>query len=623
MFPQFLEELDPNVYCSDNYTVVDIEVDTSQGDFGRPIYPANRGLLACWRTKEGILKKCWGNELEWGELYDDIANARFIVAHNSKYELSWFLRAGIDISHILPFDTQLAEYVLLGNLVSGHADSGIPPTSISLDSCAARRGWSRKDPIVDLLMEHRINPRDMPRKWLEDRCFQDVLTTHELFKHQREALKSSNRLPVLYTRCLLVPVLADIQAQGMQLDNERVQTVYAEYASKSGEMEQRISVQTGGINVNSSKQLGEYLYDKLGFEEIRDRRGNPKRTPTGSRKTDSKTLAILGAESEPQRTFISLYKEQSRLADAISKNLRFFKGICDDFSGKFYADLNQTRTATHRLSSTGISTAYGGVQFQNLPKAFKRLFKASTAGWYIAETDGSQLEFRVAAYLGDDTQARADIDNPDFDAHITSGAAKEDIEYDILLARYREGDKKAKEIRDAAKPDTFKPLYGGSKGTKKQERWYSEFKRRYSGLAETQKQWVSTVLHDKKLVTPWGLTFFFPNARMSKSGYVNVGNAVYNYCIQALATAEIIPIALVYLYHSILAAGLGSKVKFVNTVHDSVVCEIAPDVVDEYKRIAGECFTTRVYAYLRKVYKMEFDVPLAAETKIGQFWGEE
>ncbi len=620
--PPFLERLDPNIYQSNNYVVLDFETDTSHGDFGRPIFPDNKLLLACWRTAEGLVKSHWGNELEQQDLFKDIESADYVVAHNAIYELGWLKRGGYDISKILPFDTQLGEYVILGNLVSGHADSGVPPTSISLDNCAARRGWARKDPAVDVLMAHGINPACMPRKWLEDRCKQDIETTHALFLHQRATLLATNRLSVLFTRCLLTPVLADIQSEGMQLDHERVKAEFESHTGQSAALEIRIKEITGGINTNSPKQLGEFIYDTLEFEEIRDRRGNPKRTTSGQRKTDAKTLAALGGQSAAQKQFLGLYREQSKLADALSKSLNFFKGVCETQNGHFHADLNQTRTATHRLSSSGIPNQFGSVQFQNLAKAFKRLFKASRKDWLIAETDGSQLEFRVAGYVSQDPQIMADIVNPDFDAHITSGAAKEDIPYDTLLERYRAGDKKAKEIRDAAKPDTFKPLYGGSKGTKKQERWYDEFKRRYKRLNEVQRDWVSQVLSTKRLVLPWGMTFFFPNARISSSGYVNVGNAVFNYPVQSLATAEIIPIAIVYLWHTIKQLGLDAKIKMINTVHDSIVCEISPDVVVQYKKIAEECFTTRVYEYLKRVYGLDFNVVLGCEHKIGQFWGE-
>lgn len=623
-FPIFLEQLDPKVYLREDYLTLDFEVDTGQGDFGRPIYPNNRLLLAAWKMgSSGEIKTHWGNELEQQELYEDLSRVSFVICHHAIYELGWLKRGGFPISTLIPFDTQLAEYVLLGNLVSGHADSGVPPTSISLDSCAARRGWSRKDPAVDILMGNRINPVSMPRKWLADRCKQDVETTYALFKDQRECLGRTSRLPVLFTRCLLTPVLADIQSEGMQLDAERVAAEHTAYSERAANLEGKIREFTGGINTNSPKQLGEFIYDKLGFKELLDRRGNPKRTPTGNRKTDAKTLPLLAGATREQKEFLDLYREQSKLADALSKSLNFFKGVCETQNGLFHADLNQTRTATHRLSSTGIPNSFGSVQFQNLAKAFKRLFRAKREGWLLAETDGSGLEFRVAGFLGQDPQIMADLTDPRFDPHITSAAAMEGKDYDTLYDAYKSGDKAVKKIRDGAKASTFAPLYGATKGSKKQERWYSEFKRRYAALEAVQRGWVAEVLRTKQLILPWGMRFFFPNARMSASGYVNVGNAVYNYPCQSLATADLIPISIVYLWHTIKARGLQNKIVLINTIHDSVVCEIHPSVVAEYEEIVKECFTTLVYKYIDKVYHMTFNVPLACETVIGRYWGEE
>ena len=625
MLPKFLEDLNPDIYRSDNYVVLDFEVDTSHGDFGRPIFQDNRLLCAAYKVgRVGKTQVRWGNEIQQAEVYETLSNADFIVAHNAIYELGWLRRGGYDIARSLCFDTQLAEYVLLGNLVSGHSDSGVPPRSISLDASAHRRGWARKDPVIDILMGHGINPASMPRKWVEDRCKQDVETTHELFKDQLAALIASNRLPVLYTRCLLTPVLADIQSEGMQLDKERVNAEYEDHQTQDATLEKELTEITGGINLRSGLQLGDYLYSKLGFSEKTGRDGQPKRTDSGRKCTDVKTLATLEAKTQEQRKFLGLHKEKSRISAALSKSLNCFKGLCEHSNGLLFADLNQTRTATHRLSSTGITTDWGSVQFQNLARAFKRLFRAKRAGWLIAEADGAGLEFRIAGHLGDDAQIRADLEDPDFDPHVTSLAEMQNVEYSQLLERYRQGDSAAKQGRTKAKAVTFKPLFGGSEGTAKERRWFKRFAERYHQLRTTQKGWVNEVLGgDHCLTTEWGLRFYFPNARISASGYCNVQNAVYNYPIQSLATAEIIPIAIVYLWHSLREAGISHLVRLVNTVHDSVVAEIHQDAVDLYRKLVKDCFTSRVYEYLARVYRLNLTVKLDVEIHIGQFWGEE
>jgi DNA polymerase I-like protein with 3'-5' exonuclease and polymerase domains len=662
--PSFLENLDPTIYLSDNYVVLDFEIDTSHGDFGNPVHPDNQMLLASWKigpahegsTLFGTLKSKWGSEYDLDELMHDIRQADFLVAHNAKYELGWLKRAGLDLHNVLVFDTKIGEYVLLGNMAAG--DETMLPISTSLDVCAQRRGFPPKDPVVDILMKHGINPVRMPREWLQGRCEQDVVSTEAVFLDQRRRLKATGRLPVLYTRCLLTPVLADIESEGMALNPERVQEEYVKAVAELQQLEQELSAMTGGINWRSGKQSGEYLYDTLKFDELRKPNGEPKRTkksaryPDGQRMTDQKTLALLKAHTPEQRSFLKLRSKIGKVSFLLSKNLEFFQGVCNEYGGTFYAEFNQTSTATNRLSSSGIELKFTSiktkqdkdstkrVQFQNLPRRLKRLFRAKRAGWLLFEPDGAQLEFRVAvelAYAHDmklvregklspnavDMQGIKDIEDPNWDAHVTSAAAMEGVPYEALYERYKAGEEKATEARQNAKPETFKPLYGGRKGTPKQERWYKEFRRRYPGIARLQDAWVEEVVQTKRLITPWGLRFYWPYARRSgRDGYVNVTTAVSNYPVQSLATAEIIPIALVYLWHRLQAEDLGKFIRIVNTVHDSAPCEVEPGHVDDFRRIVKQSFTRDVYTFLEKVYGLDFTVPLGVGLKGGEHLGE-
>ena len=109
-------------------------------------------------------------------------------------------------------------------------------------------------------------------------------------------------------------------------------------------------------------------------------------------------------------------------------------------------------------------------------------------------------------------------------------------------------------------------------------------------------------------------------AAISKSGRLNCKASVYNYKVQSLATAEIIPIALCYLWFRLRE--LEDKVMIVNTVHDSVVMEIAPEVKDTVAALVSKSFSSDVYRYLKKVYGIEFDVPLSSEFKCGTHWGD-
>lgn len=613
---------DPDVYSSPNWLTLDLEVDTRAGDFGSALDARNQIFLGCWKKAGGSVEHKFGNELEQNELIEAVRQADFIVAHNAKYELAWLRRMGMDIEELVVFDTMLAEYVLAGNLAAMDSKDGTARVEISLDACCRRRGLTQKDAIVSLWMQNKINVSLMPQKWLKDRCIRDVLTTDQLFLSQLRQLEISKRLPVLYTRCLLTPVLVDVESQGMKLDAKRVLAEHQSHQTRLSELESSLSALTGGINWNSSKQVGEYLYDKLKFEELRDRRGEPKRTETGKRLTDSKSLLLLKAHTDDQKRFVELKQKATKLQSALSKNLDYFKHACETNDGVIYGRFNQAVTATNRLSSSGMLTEAGSVQFQNMPRAFKPLFTTRNPEWLMMEIDGSGLEFRVAVYLGNDRQGRADLANPKWDPHITSAAEMNGLDADEMFSAWKAGDKKVGDLRTAAKEHTFAPLFGKERGTAKQEKWYKAFRERYSDLGRVQKGWVAQVIQHKKLVTPWGLTFYWPLARLNNYGYCNVQNSVFNYEIQSLSTAEIIPIALVFFWRSTRLLRQSGYLRVVNTVHDSLVVECHPDYVSEVKKIALDSLGVRTYAYLRDVYKMDFDVELGASIKVGTHWGE-
>jgi len=631
MLPEAVGGSQPEIYFSENYVTLDFETDTSHGDYGHPIHPENGIVLASWKEgPDGPLVSHFGGEFNQEKLLNTIEAADFTICHNAKYELGWLRRCGLDLSNILIYDTKIAEYVLLGNLAAGCNTTGLPPRSTSLEQCCQRRGWKSKDPVIDIMMSQGLNPVDMPRPWLQGRCEDDVKKTHRLFQDQRSLLVDTERLGVLFTRCLLTPVLADMEFQGMYLDAERVEEVYEENRKRLAELDREMDIIAHGINWKAPTQVAEFLYapipDGLGFDECRGRDGSPLRTPTGRKKSDKDTIATLKGATKEQKYFLEVRRDIGKVNAALSKSLEFFQGVCTEFGNLFFAVFNQTVTATHRLSSSGHRTyfqlfdATKTVQFQNMARVFKRLFRSRTDGWMMMEVDGSQLEFRVAADLGGpDPQALEDIYNPNFDAHVQSASIMNGIDYDEFLTEYRAGNKQFKNLRTAAKIDTFKPLYGGESGTKKQKKWYKAFKERYKGIADTQDEWVLSVLSKKRLITPWGMRYYWPRVKRGHNGYVNVKRAVSNYPVQALATAEIIPVAITCLWHRLRGR---DDVRMVNTVHDSIVLEVHPDAIDYVRQESIKAFGEDVYEYLDKIYDYEFKVPLGCGVTVGTHWSE-
>jgi DNA polymerase I-like protein with 3'-5' exonuclease and polymerase domains len=246
----------------------------------------------------------------------------------------------------------------------------------------------------------------------------------------------------------------------------------------------------------------------------------------------------------------------------------------------------------------------------------------------VAEVDAMQLEFRVAAFLGQDEQALKDIADPDFDAHVFSASKIYAESYGELLMAYRRGESSAKMLRQQSKRHTFKPLYGGTKGTSGEERYYKAFAERYKGLAAVQENWLAEVMTTGRLELPWGMTFSW-DTKVNRRGiaidqrtYKPVGPQVYNYPVQNLATAEIVPIAITLLYQRCKEEL--QDVKFVNTIHDSVIALVPEDEISirRYRKAAEWAFTEGVYDHLKEYYGIDFTVPLGMEMVIGKFWNE-
>jgi DNA polymerase I-like protein with 3'-5' exonuclease and polymerase domains len=594
--PWFLSEPNPSVYLTDDWLVCDFE--TTNRDRGSALNGLNDLVLVTWATKEGVFHS-WGGLYDHPRFLDAVRRSKFLVCQNAKFELQWLKRMGVDIGELLVYDTMLADYCIAGNR----------NWALDLDSIGERYGVPSKPHLVKSWISGGICPSDMPRSLLLSYGLGDTKNERDIFLKQRERLKELGLLGVCYTRCLTCVVLADIETRGVYLDAERVGAEYSSVSDSLAGVESALNKITGGLNANSPKQLGEFIYDRLGFKELTDRRGEALRTPGGGRKCDADTLSALVASTESQREFKELLLRRQDL-NKKHQTLTKLKACCDDDGGILYARFNQAVTQTHRLSSGG---ARHKVQFQNIPREYKSLFRARNGGWLVGEADGAQLEFRVAAHLGRDGVATQDIRDK-VDVHSRTAAAYLGIPVDQV----------SKDQRQAHKPKTFEPLYGKMGGDKSTKAYIDYFHDRYKACFNRQTEWTYDVLRDKELVTEWGMRFYWPDTELIqyRNGrtYITNTTSIFNYPVQSFATAEIIPIGLIFMWHRMRAMSLESYI--VNTVHDSIISELAPHETTVYKTIGLQALTYDTYDYLKKVYNVTFTVPLGAEVKIGEHWGE-
>jgi DNA polymerase I-like protein with 3'-5' exonuclease and polymerase domains len=595
--PDFVAHPDPSVYRLGIPLFLDFETTTHEK--GLAIYKENSIVLACWQFGwDGQMETEWGSEFDLVDLVRDVEMCDFIVAHNSKFELQWLARCGVDLSEVLVYDTMLAEYVIGGN----RWQTG----QLSLESCLQRRKLGGKVSLVSKMIKAGVDTRDIPSSWLEKYCQRDVSALTELMRAQLTDMEGTRLLPVVYSRCLLTPVLADLESEGLKLDPDVIRMTLDELSTKADELVIELNRMTGGINLASPIQLAEFLYDKLGFEEHRVKKGGkwgPKRTATNRRMTGADEISSLKVTTKDQQRFMDLYLEHRDVHNQLTKYMRKFKDCCDEADGVLLAQFNQMQSRTHRLSSSGLRYK---TQFQNLPRSYKRMFKAKRDGWLMGEVDGAQLEFRVAAHLGRDDQAIEDI-RAKVDVHAFTSKTLTDAGQPT--------------DRQGAKEHTFKPLYGGSSGTDAEQTYYRAFKDRYKGVAAVQGTWINTVLMEKKLETEWGLVYYWPDTKMDRSGYITNTTSICNYPVQAFATAEIIPLALVCMWHRLKMVERPG-IALVNTIHDSIIAEVHPEKVEEFHTLARQALIDDARMMIDRLYGIDLVCPLGCGVKVGDRWGQ-
>jgi DNA polymerase I-like protein with 3'-5' exonuclease and polymerase domains len=214
----------------------------------------------------------------------------------------------------------------------------------------------------------------------------------------------------------------------------------------------------------------------------------------------------------------------------------------------------------------------------------------------------AQLEFRTAAYLSQDGVAIEEV-STGFDVH--SYTAK------VITEAGQPTD------RQTAKAHTFAPLYGatGFGRTPAEAKYYTHFTEKYKGIGVWHTRLAKEAINTRKITTPSGREFSFPDVVRKHNGRVSHFTQIKNYPVQSFATADIVPIALLHIDK--LLDGMQSCV--VNTVHDSIVIDVHPDeerqVIELINRTNNELpnlITLR--------WGIDFNVPLLLESKIGDNW---
>ena len=393
----------------------------------------------------------------------------------------------------------------------------------------------------------------------------------------------------------LVEILADMEYIGISADKEVLNELKQKFDIEIKTLEASIYEYAGeNFNINSPKQLGHILFDKLGLPAI-------KKTKTGY-STNAEVLEAL-SDKHPIIDKITLYRQYTKLQSTYVDGLL---NIINPKTGRIHSSFNQTITTTGRISSTEPN-------MQNIPvrleigRELRKVFVAPE-DMYLVDADYSQIELRILAHIAND-EGLIDAFSKGDDIHTITASEVFNVPLDEVT----------KELRSAAKAVNFGIVYGISDfglsnnlGISKQvaKEYIDNYFARYPYVKKYMEDIVEKAKNDGYVETYIGRRRYIPELGSNNFIMKNLGKRLaMNTPIQGSA-ADVIKIAMVKVYARLKSEGLKSKL--ILQVHDELIIE-SPDSEKSY-----------VADLLKEEMEsaVDLNVKLTVDAKWGKSWYE-
>ena len=520
------------------------------------------------------------------KLYEDPKILK--IGQNIKYDLEVLANYDIELSGPM-FDTMLAHYVLQPELrhnMDYLAEVYLNYKTIHIDELIGPRGKGQG------------SMRDLPPSAVYEYACEDADVTLKLYNVLRPKLKEGGVEELFYDiEMPLVPVLAEMERNGVRLDTEALRETSKLFTERMMELERHIYELAGQqFNISSPKQVGDILFGQMKIIE------KPKKTKTGQFVTSEEVLQQLRAK-HPIVADILDYRGIKKLlgtyVDALPK-------LINPKTGHIHTSFNQAVTATGRLSSSDPN-------LQNIPvrgedgKEIRKCF-IPEPGCQFFSADYSQIELRVMAHLsGDENMIRVFTEGHDLHAATAATIYKKSIE------------EVSRDERTKSKRANFGIIYGITVFglAERLDISRDEAKQLIDGFFETFPQVHEYMEQSKQFAREHGYaeTIFHRRRYLpdinSHNGTVRgfaERNAI-NAPIQGSA-ADIIKVAMIRIYQRMKAEGLKSKLLL--QVHDELNFSVVPEEHDRVEALVLE--------EMQRAYPLR--VPLVADCGWGDNWLE-
>ncbi len=510
------------------------------------------------------------------------------VGQNIKYDMEVLANNGINLTGVW-FDTMLASYVLnpsrqghgLDALAQEHLNHRMVSYSDVTGSGKNQKNFSE----VEIEAASRYACEDADATWLLRRKFEPLLTTAGL-----DILFHTLEMP-------LVPILSAIENHGVLLDSHLLARLSSDFAGRMTTLEEQVFAIAGvRFNLNSPKQMGEVLFEKMGLQTGKKTRGK------SGWSTDNEVLTALAEGHEIARLIVEyrgIAKLRSTYSDALPR-------LVNPKTGRVHTSYNQTVTNTGRLSSSDPN-------LQNIPirseegRLIRHAFIAPP-GHVILSADYSQIELRVLAHLSGDKVFCHAFAN-DEDIHTRTAAEVFGLFPGMVTP----------EMRRQAKTINFGIIYGqGAFSLAKQlgiarktaEEFITAYRERHSGAMEYLDSCIKQAEETGSVTTILGRRLPIPDIQSSNGNVLAFArrNAI-NYPIQGSA-ADIIKAAMIRVDTRIRLEQLNSRL--IMQVHDELVFEVPNDELVKMEQLVEE----------EMGHAVEARVPLKVDISYGANWSE-
>ena len=506
------------------------------------------------------------------------------LTHDVKIEECMLNFFDIDFSGVV-FDTMLASYIKDSNANSDFDIQCMEQINHILPTIVSN---TKKSSLAD-------NDVDTMKNYSGDvmaSLFELTLYWVKLLEDKEYEILTDIEIPLAY-------VLAQMESNGVSIDKKYLDELTNEFNTKTSTIASRIFELAGEeFNINSPKQVGNILFDKMQLKS-KKKRGKAKNS------TSAEVLTALADEYEIAKLILD-YRKYAKLKSTYTEAL---SALVSPIDGRIHTSYNQTVTTTGRLSSSNPNLQNIPIRTEEGNKIRQAFVPSDRANYLIMSADYSQIELRLLAHVSEDEHL-IEAFNSGIDVHTLTASKVFEVPIEEVT----------KEMRYKAKAVNFGIVYGQSKyGLAKAlkitpaeaENFINKYFETYPKINEYMSMMVELVEKQGYVETIFGRRRYLDNEINSPNAMIRefAKRAAINHPMQGSAS-DLIKLAMIDFSKRLKDNNLKSKL--IIQVHDELVIETAKDELEQVKSLVLESMEL----------EQPLRVPLLIDVNVGESWKE-